>query len=53
MLPLLGVLSLKARDIIGFTFVQFLVHVPLVMFLLWIFGTTLTYHAPVLPPPAP
>jgi len=54
MLPLLGVLGLKARDIVGFTFVQFLVHVPLVLFLLWLFGTTLTYHAPLLPaPPAP
>ena len=49
MLPLLGVLSLKARDIIGFTFVQFLVHVPLVLLLLWLFGGTLAYHAPVMP----
>jgi short-chain fatty acids transporter len=50
MLPLLGVLGLKARDIVGFTFLQLLVHVPLVLFLLWVFGTTLTYHAPVMPP---
>ncbi|MEP6940434.1 MAG: TIGR00366 family protein [Rudaea sp.] len=51
MLPLLGVLGLKARDIVGFTFLQLLVHVPLVLFLLWLFGTTLTYHAPLMPAP--
>ena len=49
MLPLLGVLGLKARDLIGFSFVQLLVHTPLVLFLLWALGTTLTYVAPVMP----
>jgi short-chain fatty acids transporter len=49
MLPLLGVLGLKARDIVGFTFVQLLVHVPLVLALLWLLGTTLAYMPPVLP----
>ncbi|WP_147653225.1 short-chain fatty acid transporter [Vulcaniibacterium gelatinicum] len=50
MLPLLGVLGLKARDIVGFTFVQLLVHIPLVLGLLWLLGTTLTYVPPVMPP---
>jgi short-chain fatty acids transporter len=49
MLPLLGVLGLKARDLIGFSFVQLLVHTPLVLFLLWALGTTLQYQPPVLP----
>ncbi|QBB71947.1 short-chain fatty acid transporter [Pseudolysobacter antarcticus] len=49
MLPLLGVLGLKARDIVGFTFLQLAIHLPLVLFLLWALGQTLTYHAPVLP----
>ncbi len=49
MLPLLGVLGLKARDLIGFTFVQLLVHTPLVLLLLWLLGTTLTYTPPVMP----
>ncbi len=49
MLPLLGVLGLKARDIVGFTFVQLLVHVPLVLGLLWLLGTTLPYIPPVMP----
>src|SRR6202162_221521 len=29
MLPMLGVLGLKARDIVGFTFLQLMVHAPL------------------------
>jgi short-chain fatty acids transporter len=49
MLPVLGILGLKARDLIGYTFVQFLVNVPLVLFLLWLLGTTLTYHPPMAP----
>jgi len=49
MLPLLGVLGLKPRDIIGFTFMQFVFHTPIVLFLLWLFATTLTYTPPVFP----
>jgi short-chain fatty acids transporter len=49
MLPLLGILRLRARDVIGFTIVQFIVHVPLVLFMLWLFGLTLQYHPPVMP----
>jgi short-chain fatty acids transporter len=49
MLPLLGVLGLKARDIVGFTFIQLLVHIPLVLGLLWLLGLTLTYIPPVMP----
>ncbi|MEN0107065.1 MAG: TIGR00366 family protein, partial [Pseudomonas sp.] len=49
MLPLLGVLGLRARDLIGFSFVQLLVHAPLVLFLLWALGTTLQYTPPVAP----
>ncbi|MFI4982668.1 MAG: short-chain fatty acid transporter, partial [Nevskiales bacterium] len=49
MLPLLGVLGLRARDLVGFTFLQLLVHLPLVLFLLWALAYTLEYHAPVVP----
>jgi short-chain fatty acids transporter len=49
MLPLLGVLGLKARDIVGFTFLQLLVHIPLVLGLLWLLGLTLAYQPPVMP----
>jgi short-chain fatty acids transporter len=47
MLPILGVLGLKGRDIIGFTFLQLIVHLPLVLFMLWLLGRTLSYVAPV------
>lgn len=49
MLPLLGILGLRARDLVGFTFVQLLVHVPLVLGLLWLLGETLAYLPPVMP----
>lgn len=49
MLPLLGILGLRARDLVGFTFMQLLVHVPLVLGLLWLLGETLTYLPPVMP----
>jgi len=49
MLPLLGVLGLRAREIVGFTFLQLLVHLPVVLFLLWALAYTLQYHPPVLP----
>jgi short-chain fatty acids transporter len=49
MLPLLGVLGLRARDLVGFTFLQLLVHLPLVLFLLWALAYTLEYHPPVVP----
>lgn len=41
MLPLLGILSLKARDLVGYTVLQFVVHVPVVLFLVWILNYTL------------
>jgi short-chain fatty acids transporter len=49
MLPLLGVLGLRARDLVGFTFLQLLVHLPVVLFLLWLLAYTLQYHPPVVP----
>ncbi|WP_020177435.1 TIGR00366 family protein [Methylopila sp. M107] len=49
MLPLLGILGIKARDIVGFSFLQLLVHLPIVLFLLWALAFTLTYHPPVMP----
>src|ERR1700757_88586 len=49
MLPLLGVLGLRARDVVGFTFLQLLLHLPIVLFLLWALAYTLEYHPPVVP----
>ena len=41
MLPLLGILGLKARDIVGYSALQFVIHVPIVLFLVWILNYTL------------
>lgn len=48
MLPMLGILKLKAKDVIGFTVTQLVFHLPLVLFLLWILGRTLIYSPPVM-----
>jgi short-chain fatty acids transporter len=49
MLPLLGILGMKPRDVVGYSMLQFVVHVPVVLFLVWILNYTLTYVPPVLP----
>jgi len=49
MLPLLGIIGLKARDTIGFSAVQLLINLPAVLFLLWLLSPTLVYHPPVMP----
>ena len=49
MLPLLGVLGMRVRDIVGFTSIQLAVHIPIVLGMLWLLASTLTYHAPVMP----
>jgi len=48
MLPLLAILGVKARDLVGYSFLQFLVHVPVVFFLCWLLARTLPF-VPVLP----
>lgn len=49
MLPLLGILALKPKDLIGYTSVQFCIHFPLVMVLAAFLMSTFTYVAPVMP----
>jgi short-chain fatty acids transporter len=49
MLPLLGILGLKPRDIVGYSTLQFVIHVPVVLFLVWILNYTLQYVPPVSP----
>ncbi len=46
MLPLLGILRLKARDIVGYGVLQMFVHIPVVFFLCWLFA----HYIPYLPP---
>jgi short-chain fatty acids transporter len=49
MLPLLGILGLKSKDLIGFTSVQFFIHFPVVIILAAYLMTTFAYHPPVMP----
>lgn len=49
MLPLLAVLGLRARDLVGYTFLQFLFHLPVVLLLLWLLGMTFEFEQPVIP----
>jgi short-chain fatty acids transporter len=46
MLPLLGILKLKARDIVGYGVLQLAVHIPVVFFLCWLFA----HYIPYVPP---
>lgn len=43
MLPVLGLFGLKARDVMGYTFVVFVVLMPVVLVLVTLLATTLTY----------
>jgi short-chain fatty acids transporter len=43
LLPILGIFGLRARDVMGYTFVVFLALVPVVLILVTLLGRTLTY----------
>jgi short-chain fatty acids transporter len=47
MLPLLGLLKLKARDLVGYTVLQMLLHIPIVFFLCWLFARYIAYVPPM------
>jgi len=47
MLPLLGLLRMKARDLVGYGTLQLMVHIPVVFFLCWFFARTIAYLPPV------
>ena len=49
MLPLLGILKVRARDLVGYGLLQLMVHSALVLFLMWFFARTFTYLPPVIP----
>jgi short-chain fatty acids transporter len=48
MLPLMGILGVRARDLAGYSILQLLFHAPLVLFLCWAFAGTLAYVPPAL-----
>jgi short-chain fatty acids transporter len=47
MLPLLGILRLKARDLVGYGSLQLFVHIPIVYFLCWYFARHIAYIPPM------
>ncbi len=47
MLPLLGLLHVKARDLAGYTVLQMLLHIPLVFFLCWLFALYIPFAPPM------
>jgi short-chain fatty acids transporter len=49
MLPLLGLLKVKARDLIGFGLLYLIVNSALAFFFLWFFARTVSYVAPIVP----
>jgi short-chain fatty acids transporter len=46
MLPLMGILNVKARDLAGYSILQLLFHAPVVLLLCWFFAQTLPYLPP-------
>ncbi|MBI1951386.1 MAG: short-chain fatty acid transporter [Acidobacteria bacterium] len=49
MLPLMGILNVRARDLAGFSILQLIFHVPIVFLLCWLCAQTLPYSPPVIP----
>jgi short-chain fatty acids transporter len=47
MLPLLGILRLKARDLVGYGMLQMVIHLPIVFFLCWFFSRHIAYIPPM------
>ncbi len=49
MLPLMGILSIRTRELAGFSILQLLFHAPLVLLMTWALTYTLPYVPPVMP----
>ncbi|MHB1404063.1 MAG: short-chain fatty acid transporter [Desulfitobacteriaceae bacterium] len=47
MLPLMGLMGVKARDLAGYSILQLIFHAPVVIFMLWLLANTLPYLPPV------
>jgi len=47
MLPLLGILRLKARDLVGYSTLYLMALLPVVFFLCWFFARTIEFVAPM------
>ncbi len=47
MLPLIGILKIRARDLVGYTVLQLMVQAPIVFFLCWLFARYMTFIPPM------
>lgn len=48
MLPLMGIMGVKARDLAGYSILQLVFHLPVVIFMVWILAKTIPYIPAVL-----
>ena len=48
MLPLLGLIGIKARDLAGYSILQLFFHAPVVLIMLWLLAKTLPYVPPLM-----
>lgn len=48
MLPLMGILNVRSRDLAGYSILQLMLQLPVVFFLCWLFARTLPYVPPSL-----
>jgi short-chain fatty acids transporter len=48
MLPLLGLTGVKARDLAGYSILQLIFHVPVVLIMLWLLAKTIPYIPPII-----
>jgi short-chain fatty acids transporter len=46
MLPLIGLLNIRAREVVGYSCLYLIVNLPLVLFGMWYFARTMPYVAP-------
>ena len=47
MLPILGILRIRARDLVGYALLYFIVNSILVLFLMWFFARSIPYVPPI------
>jgi short-chain fatty acids transporter len=47
MLPLLGILQVRARDLVGYSALQLFIHIPVVFFLCWLFAQYIPFVPPI------
>ena len=47
MLPLMGILGVRARDLAGYSILQLIIQLPVVFLLCWLFAQTLPYIPPI------